>query len=78
MLYGFSMLGTCNDPNCATSRGFKAINPYYAYQLLRIHPDGFFVLGFVFCVQLEQKHCILTWDIAVEKYSHQLDFVKQH
>jgi KUP system potassium uptake protein len=25
---------------------FKAINPYYAYQLLRIHPDGFFVLGF--------------------------------
>ena len=27
---------------------FKAINPYYAYQLLSIHPDGFFVLGFVF------------------------------
>jgi K+ transporter len=54
------------DPNCATSRGFKAINPYYAYQLLRIHPDGFFVLGFVFCVQLELKRCILTWDIAVE------------
>ena len=27
---------------------FKAINPYYAYQLLLIHPDGFFVLGFVF------------------------------
>jgi hypothetical protein len=22
------------------------------------------------------KRCILTWDIAVEKYSHQLDFVK--
>ncbi|UFH45103.1 KUP/HAK/KT family potassium transporter [Flavobacterium galactosidilyticum] len=27
---------------------FKALNPYYAYQLLSIHPDGFFVLGFVF------------------------------
>jgi KUP system potassium uptake protein len=27
---------------------FKAINPYYAYQLLSIHPEGFFVLGFVF------------------------------
>ena len=23
---------------------FKAINPYYAYHLLSIHPDGFFVL----------------------------------
>ncbi|OOG74194.1 KUP/HAK/KT family potassium transporter [Flavobacterium sp. A45] len=27
---------------------FKAINPYYAYHLLSIHPEGFFVLGFVF------------------------------
>jgi KUP system potassium uptake protein len=27
---------------------FKALNPYYAYHLLSIHPDGFFVLGFVF------------------------------
>jgi KUP system potassium uptake protein len=26
----------------------QAINPYYAYKLLSIHPDGFFVLGFVF------------------------------
>jgi KUP system potassium uptake protein len=26
----------------------KAINPYYAYHLLSIHPEGFFVLGFVF------------------------------
>jgi KUP system potassium uptake protein len=66
MLIWFSMLGILGNSNCATSRSFKAINPYYAYQLLRIHPDGFFVLGFVFCVQLEQKRCILTWDIAVE------------
>lgn len=27
---------------------FKAINPFYAYNLLTIHPEGFFVLGFVF------------------------------
>ena len=27
---------------------FKAINPYYAYNLLSIHPEGFYVLGFVF------------------------------
>ncbi|SEG38239.1 KUP/HAK/KT family potassium transporter [Flavobacterium urumqiense] len=27
---------------------FKALNPYYAYHLLSIHPEGFFVLGFVF------------------------------
>jgi KUP system potassium uptake protein len=26
----------------------KAINPYYAYHLLSIHPEGFYVLGFVF------------------------------
>lgn len=26
----------------------QAINPYYAYKLLSIHPDGFFVLVFVF------------------------------
>ncbi|HSD07251.1 KUP/HAK/KT family potassium transporter [Flavobacterium sp.] len=27
---------------------FKAVNPYYAYHLLSIHPEGFFVLGLVF------------------------------
>lgn len=26
----------------------KALNPYYAYHLLSIHPEGFYVLGFVF------------------------------
>lgn len=26
----------------------KAVNPYYAYHLLTIHPEGFYVLGFVF------------------------------
>lgn len=26
----------------------SAVNPYYAYKLLSVHPDGFYVLGFVF------------------------------
>lgn len=26
----------------------SAVNPYYAYHLLSIHPEGFYVLGFVF------------------------------
>ncbi|WP_394759647.1 KUP/HAK/KT family potassium transporter, partial [Flavobacterium sp.] len=26
----------------------SAVNPYYAYKLLSIHPEGFYVLGFVF------------------------------
>ncbi|OWP83549.1 potassium transporter Kup [Flavobacterium davisii] len=26
----------------------KAVNPYYAINLLKIHPEGFYVLGFVF------------------------------
>jgi KUP system potassium uptake protein len=25
-----------------------AVNPYYAYHLLKVHPEGFYVLGFVF------------------------------
>ncbi len=26
----------------------RAINPYYGYRLLQVHPEGFYVLGFVF------------------------------
>lgn len=26
----------------------SAVNPYYAYHLLKVHPEGFYVLGFVF------------------------------
>lgn len=26
----------------------SAVNPYYAYKLLSVHPEGFYVLGFVF------------------------------
>ncbi|MBP6557745.1 MAG: KUP/HAK/KT family potassium transporter [Flavobacterium sp.] len=49
MLIWFSMLGilgTLQIMNDFTV--FNAINPYYAYELLQIHPEGFFVLGAVF------------------------------
>jgi KUP system potassium uptake protein len=53
---------------------FKALNPYYAYNLLSVHPDGFSCWALCFSVLLVQKHCIQTWAIAEEKYSDQLDF----
>lgn len=49
MLLWFGMLGVLgllqviNHPEV-----LKAFNPYYAYNLLSIHPEGFYVLGFVF------------------------------
>ena len=49
MLVWFSMLGTLGVLQLIKHpEVFKAINPYYGYKLLSIHPDGFFVLGFVF------------------------------
>jgi KUP system potassium uptake protein len=49
MLVWFSMLGILGVIQIGGNLAiFKAINPYYAYELLRIHPDGFYVLGFVF------------------------------
>ncbi len=49
MLVWFSMLGILGIIQISSNLSvFKAINPYYAYELLRIHPDGFYVLGFVF------------------------------
>ncbi|MFL9830949.1 KUP/HAK/KT family potassium transporter [Flavobacterium sp. ARAG 55.4] len=49
MLVWFSMLGILGIIQIVHHpEVFKAINPYYAYHLLTIHPDGFFVLGFVF------------------------------
>ncbi|MBK0368950.1 KUP/HAK/KT family potassium transporter [Flavobacterium agrisoli] len=49
MLVWFTMLGTLGIIQAVKyPEVFKAINPYYAYHLLSIHPDGFFVLGFVF------------------------------
>ncbi|WP_426091235.1 KUP/HAK/KT family potassium transporter [Flavobacterium sp. DSR3-2] len=49
MLIWFSMLAVLGITQISQhAEVFKAINPYYAYHLLTIHPEGFFVLGFVF------------------------------
>jgi KUP system potassium uptake protein len=49
MLIWFSMLGILGGIQIfGHLEVFKAINPYYAYHLLKIHPEGFFVLGAVF------------------------------
>lgn len=49
MLIWFSMLGILGVIQIASHvEVLKAINPYYAYHLLMIHPEGFYVLGFVF------------------------------
>ncbi len=49
MLIWFSMLGVLGISQIANHLAvFKAINPYYAYELLMIHPEGFYVLGAVF------------------------------
>ncbi|WP_293895356.1 KUP/HAK/KT family potassium transporter [Flavobacterium sp.] len=49
MLIWFSMLGILGVIQISSNlQVFNALNPYYAYHLLKIHPDGFYVLGFVF------------------------------
>lgn len=49
MLIWFAMLGILGVLQITDHlEVLKAINPYYAYNLLSIHPDGFYVLGFVF------------------------------
>ena len=49
MLIWFSMLGILGVIQIGLNfEVFQALNPYYAYHLLKIHPDGFYVLGFVF------------------------------
>ncbi|NNT71443.1 KUP/HAK/KT family potassium transporter [Flavobacterium sp. IMCC34852] len=49
MLIWFSMLGILGSLQVMNDLSvFNAINPYYAYELLLIHPEGFFVLGAVF------------------------------
>jgi len=49
MLVWFSMLGVLGVMQISNDFSvFSAINPYYAYELLNIHPEGFFVLGAVF------------------------------
>lgn len=49
MLIWFSMLAILGTIQIVKHvEVFKALNPYYAVNLLSIHPEGFFVLGFVF------------------------------
>jgi KUP system potassium uptake protein len=49
MLIWFTMLGVLGTMQIINDLSvFNAINPYYAYELLQIHPEGFFVLGAVF------------------------------
>ena len=49
MLIWFTMLGVLGSIQILKNFSvFSAINPYYAYELLNIHPEGFFVLGAVF------------------------------
>jgi len=49
MLIWFVMLGTLGILQISQHpEVLKAFNPYYAYNLLSIHPEGFYVLGFVF------------------------------
>lgn len=43
MLGIFGLLSVINDLSI-----LKAVNPYYAYQLLALHPGGFYLLGSVF------------------------------
>jgi len=49
MLIWFGMLGILGILQIVKHpEVLKAFNPYYAYNLLSIHPEGFYVLGFVF------------------------------
>jgi KUP system potassium uptake protein len=49
MLLWFGMLGVLGLVQITKHpEVLKAFNPYYAYKLLSIHPEGFYVLGFVF------------------------------
>lgn len=49
MLVWFTMLGVLGTLQIITDASvFRAINPYYGYKLLQVHPEGYFVLGAVF------------------------------
>lgn len=49
MLIWFGMLAVLGTIQIIDDPGvFRALNPYYAFHLLSIHHEGFYVLGFVF------------------------------
>ncbi len=66
MLIWFTMLGVLGAIQITNDFSvFKAVNPYYAYELLQIHPEGFFVLGAVFlcttgaeALYSDMGHCV--------------------
>ena len=95
MLVWFSMLGTLGLIQIIKfPEVFKAFNPYYAYHLLTIHPEGFFVLGFVFlcttgaeALYSDMGHCgrknirvswIFVKSALVLNYFGQAAFLIQH
>nr|WP_294935146.1 KUP/HAK/KT family potassium transporter [uncultured Flavobacterium sp.] len=49
MLLWFGMLGILGGIHLFSNIAvLKALNPYYAYHLLQVHHEGFYVLGYVF------------------------------
>ncbi|WP_290844129.1 KUP/HAK/KT family potassium transporter [Flavobacterium sp.] len=72
----------------------KALNPYYGYELLKIHPEGFYVLGFVFlcttgaeALYSDMGHCgrknirvswIFVKTVLVLNYFGQAAYLIQH
>jgi KUP system potassium uptake protein len=95
MLVWFSMLGILGIVQISAHLDvLKAINPYYAYHLLSVHPEGFFVLGFVFlcttgaeALYSDMGHCgrkniriswIFVKTMLVLNYFGQAAFLIQH
>jgi KUP system potassium uptake protein len=56
---------------------FKALNPYYAYNLLSVHPDGFFV-GFVFLCTTGAEALYSDMGHCGRKIFDQLDFCENY
>lgn len=49
MMLWFGMLAILGIAQISQNTSvLNAVNPYYAYELLKVHPAGFYVLGFVF------------------------------
>lgn len=95
MLIWFGMLGFLGFVQVIKNiEVLKAINPYYAYHLLSIHPEGFYVLGFVFlattgaeALYSDMGHCgrrniriswIFVKTALVLNYFGQAAFLMQH
>ena len=95
MLIWFSMLAVLGVMQITGNLYvLKALNPYYAFHLLSIHPEGFYVLGFVFlcttgaeALYSDMGHCgrkniRISWIFVkialVLNYFGQAAFLMQH